>query len=80
LAVSQVIALECSDNEDDIVQGSTAPITADASSAVFTWEDMKNYARQTKQFVGNCGPQNEGQNETYCAEVYKMFLLMNWWN
>jgi hypothetical protein len=76
LAVGEVIALECSDNEDD-VQGAAA---SSAPSAAFTWEDMTNYVGQSEQFVGNCGPQNEAQNETHCAKVFNMFLLMILWN
>ncbi|GFG28754.1 hypothetical protein Cfor_09301, partial [Coptotermes formosanus] len=29
-------------------------------------------AGQREQFVENCGPQNEAQNETNCAKVFKM--------
>ena len=70
MAVGEVIALECSDNEDD-VQGAAE---SSAPSATFTWEDMTNYEGQREQFVGNCGPQNEAQNETHCAKVFKMFF------
>jgi hypothetical protein len=80
LAGGEVIALQCSDKEDDIVQVSTAPSAANALSATFTWEDMTNYVGETEQFAHNCRPQNEGQNDTRCAEVFTMFLLMNWWN
>ena len=51
-----------------------------ASSATFTWEDMTNYVGQREQFVDNFGPQNEAQNETHCAKVFKMFFMTNWWN
>jgi hypothetical protein len=51
-----------------------------ASSAIFTWEDMTNYVGQREQFLDYYGPQNEAQNETHCAKVFKMFLMMNWWN
>ena len=30
--------------------------------------------RQREQFVDNYGPQNEAQNETHCAKVFKMFF------
>jgi len=43
-------------------------------SAACTWEDMTNYIRQREQFVDNYGPQNEAQNETHCAKVFKMFV------
>jgi hypothetical protein len=64
--------LECSDNEDD-VQGAAARI---APSSAFAWEDMTNCTGQREQFVGNCEPQNEAQNETHCAKVFKILLLM----
>ena len=35
---------------------------------------MTNYVRQREQFLDNYGPQNEAQNETNCANVYKMFF------
>jgi hypothetical protein len=70
LAVNEVIAMECSD-EDDIVQGASAP---SATSAMFTWEDMTNYVGQREQFSGNCGPQNEARNEINCAKVFKMYF------
>ena len=73
LAANKVIALECSVNEGDIVEGFTAPSAPNASSTTFTWEDMTNYVGQSEQFVGNSGPQNEAQNETHCAKVLKMF-------
>ena len=38
------------------------------------WEDMTNYVGQREQFVDNCGPQNEAQNKTHCAKVFKMFF------
>jgi hypothetical protein len=41
---------------------------------IFAWEDMTNYVGQREQFVDNCGPQNEAQNETHCAKVFKMFF------
>ena len=43
-------------------------------SATFTWEDMTNYVGQREQFVDNYGPQNEAQNETHSAKVFKMFF------
>ena len=45
-----------------------------ASSATFTWEDMTNYVGQRENFLDNCGPQNEAQNETHSAKVFKMFF------
>jgi len=33
------------------------------------------YCCTGEQFMGNCGPQNEAQNVTYCAKM----LLINWW-
>jgi len=38
------------------------------------WEDMTNSVGQREQFVYKCGPQNETQNETHCAKVFKMFF------
>jgi hypothetical protein len=35
---------------------------------------MTNYVGQREQFVDNYGPQNEAQNETRCAKVFKMFF------
>jgi len=68
LTVVEVTGSECSDSESDDVQYATA------SSATFTWEDMTNYVGQREQFVENYGPQNEAQNETHCAKVFKMFF------
>ena len=73
LAVGKVITLECRVNEGDIVQGFTAPSPPNASSTTYTWEEMTNYVGQREQFIGNCCPQNETQNETHCAKVLKMF-------
>jgi hypothetical protein len=83
LTVGKVIGTEYSDNESDNVQfaaPSSAPSVSSASSAIFTWGDMTNYVGQREQFVDNYGPQNEAQNETHCATVFKMFLMTNWWN
>ena len=33
-----------------------------------------NYVGQREQFVQNYEPQNETQNETHCAKVFKMFF------
>jgi hypothetical protein len=63
LSVDEVIAVECSD-EEDIVRGAAVPSEPSATSATFTWEDRTNYAGQRDQFVGNCGQQNEARNET----------------
>jgi hypothetical protein len=35
---------------------------------------MTNYVGQREQFVDKYGPQNEVQNETHCAKVFKMFF------
>jgi hypothetical protein len=70
LAVDKVIAVECVDEEDDIVRGASA-LSAPPSA---TWEDMTNYVEQREQFAGNCEPQNETRNETNCAEVFTMYF------
>jgi len=62
------------------VQFATASSAPSALSDTFMWEDMTNYVGQREQFVDNCGPQNKAQNKTHCAKVFKMFLMMNWWN
>ena len=74
LTVGEVIGSECSDNESDDVQFATASSAPSALSATFMWEGMTNYVGQKEQFVDNCGPQNEAQNETECAKVFKMFF------
>jgi len=74
LTVGDVIGSECSDNESDDVQFATASNAPSALSATFMWEDMTNYVGQREQFVDNCGPQNEAQNETHCAKAFKMFF------
>ena len=74
MTVGEVIVSENSDDESDDVQCATASSAPSASSATFTWEDMTNYVGQRKNFLDNCGPQNEAQNETHCAKVFKMFL------
>ena len=63
-----------SDDESDDVQCATASSAPSALSATFTWEDMTNYVGQREIFFDNCGPQNEAQNETHCAKVFKMFF------
>ena len=70
----ELIGSECSDNESDDVQCTTASSMPTASSATFTWEDMMKYVGQREQFVDNYGHQNEAQNETHCAKVFKMFF------
>ena len=50
------------------------PVRLSASSDTFAWEYMTNYVGQMKPFVHNYGPQNEGQNETNCAKVFKIFV------
>jgi hypothetical protein len=66
LAVGEVIALECSDNKDD-VQGVAARI---APSSTFMWDDMTNYVGQRESSLLVTRP----QNETHCAKVFKMFF------
>ena len=56
------------------MQCAAASSAPTASSATFTWEDMTNYVGQREQFVDNCGPQNEAQNETHCLKLFKMWL------
>jgi hypothetical protein len=73
LAVGEVIALECSVDEYDIVQSPAAASAPNASSAAFTWEDMTNYVGQREQFAANFVPQNEARNETHCPKVFKMY-------
>ena len=74
LTVVEVIGSECSDSESDDVQCATASGAPTASSATFRWEDMTNYVGQREQFLDKNGPQNETQNETHCAKVFKMFF------
>jgi hypothetical protein len=74
LTVGEEIVSEYSDDESDDVQCATASSASTASSATFTWEDMTNYVGQREFFFDNCGPQNETQNETHCAKVFKMFF------
>ena len=74
LTVIEVIGSECSDDESDDVQCAIAFSAPTASSATFMWEDMTNYIGQREQSVDNYGPQNEDQNETHCAKVFRMFF------
>ena len=76
MAVGKVIALECSDNVDD-VQGVAA---RSAQSSTFTWDDMTNCVGQIESSLLVTKPPNEAQNETHCAKVFKMFLLTTLWN
>jgi hypothetical protein len=39
-----------------------------------TWEDMINYVGQREQFVDNCEPQNEAQNEMSVLKCSKCFF------
>jgi hypothetical protein len=71
LTVGKVIGVERSDNETDDEKVATS---SSASSAIFMWDDITNYVGQGEQFVDNCGPQNEAQNETHFAKVFKMFF------
>ena len=73
LTVVEVIGSEYSDNESDDVQCAATSSAPAALSATFAWEDM-NYVGQREQFVDNYGPQNEAQNETHCAKMFKMFV------
>ena len=74
LTVDEVIDSECSKSEIDDAQCATASSVPTSSSATFTWGDMTNYVGQSEQFFDNYGPQNEAQNETNCAKVFKMFF------
>ena len=74
LTVREVTGSESSENESDDVMFATASSAPSTLSDTFMWEDMKNYVGQREQFVDNCGPQNEAQNETHCAKVFKMFF------
>ena len=74
MTVGEVIVSENSDDESDDVQCATASSAPSASNATFTWEDMTNYVGQRENFLDNCGPQNETQNETNCAKTFKMFF------
>ena len=74
LTVVEVLSSKCSDSENDDVQCATASSSPTASSATFTWEDMTNYVGQREQSVDKYGPQNEAQNETRCAKVFKQFF------
>ena len=56
------------------MQCATASSVPTASSATFTWEDIMNYVGQREQFVDNYGPQNEAQNETHCAKMFRIFF------
>ena len=73
LTVVGVIGSECSDSESDDAQCATASSELTASSVTFVWGDM-NYVGQREQFVDNYVPQNEAQNETNSAKVFKMFF------
>ena len=77
LTVGEEIVSENSDDESDDVQCATASSAPSASNATFTWEDMTNYVGQRENFLDNRGPQNEAQNETQCAKLFKMFLMTN---
>ena len=74
MAIGKVIELECSDKEGNIEEEATA-CSVPSSSAMFTWENVTKYVGPREQSVGNCGPQNEAQNETHYAKVFKIFLL-----
>ena len=74
LTLIEVFISECSDSKSDDVQYVTASRAPTASSATFTWEDMTNYVGKREQYVDKHGPQNEAQNETHFAKVFKMFF------
>ena len=74
LTVCEVTGSESSENESDDVMFATASSAPSTLSDTFMWEDMKNYVGQREQFVDNCGPQNEAQNKTQCAKVFKIFF------
>jgi hypothetical protein len=71
-SVQTACGFVCSENESDEVQYARG--VSNASRAIFTWEHMTNYVCHREQFVDNCEPQNEFQNETHCAKVFKMFF------
>jgi len=73
LTVVEVLVSEC-DNESDDVQCANASSAPTALSATFTWEEVPNYVGQRDQFVDNYKPQNEAQNETHCAKLFKVFF------
>jgi hypothetical protein len=39
--------------------------------------DMEDYVEQREQLVGNCGPQNEGENVTEAVNVFKLFFFFH---
>ena len=73
LTVVEVIGSECSDSESDDAQCASVSSAPTASSETFVWEDMTIYVGQREQFIDKYGPQNEAQNETNCAKVFKHF-------
>jgi hypothetical protein len=80
MAVGEVIALECSDNEDYNVQGSEHPLHLMPNvHLLFVWRIRQNYVGQREHFVDNCGPQYETKNESQRNSL-QCFLQMNWWN
>jgi uncharacterized membrane protein len=74
LTVDEVILSEQSGDEESDVQCASTSSAPCVSPATFTWEDMTNYIEQREIFCDNCGPQNEAQNESHCAKVFKMFF------
>jgi hypothetical protein len=56
LTVGEVIGAECCGDESDDVQFSAASSAPNASSDIFTWEDMTNYVEQKEQFIDKYGP------------------------
>jgi hypothetical protein len=76
LAIVKVIALQRSDKEGDTEEDATVS-SVPSSSAIFTWDYVTKHVGPKEQSVGNCGPQNEAQNETHNSKVFKKFLLIN---
>jgi hypothetical protein len=61
LPVREFLTIDESENEDSDGAQSGSGLPSVACPTVFTWENMENYVGQREQFVGNCGPQNEGK-------------------
>ena len=70
LTVVEVIGSDVVIMKVTMCKCATASSAPAALSATFAWEDMTNYVGQREQFVDNYGP----QNETHCAQVFKMFV------
>jgi hypothetical protein len=74
LPVREFLTINEYENEDSdgAQRGSGLPSVARPTD--FAWEDMENYVGQRKQFVGICGPQNDGKNVTEAVNVFKLFF------